>query len=117
MRIGPGPMAEEGYGPTQPVYKITTAKPEKNLRYVVLREDIARGQRVENFRIIAQFPGGGQYPLYQGTCIGHKKICQLQGPFRDQNLLIDDSVSAISNLRVQMTAARGEVWMKEIRLY
>ena len=108
---------EEGYGPTQPVYRIKTVKPEKNLRYVVLREDIAQGQRVESFRIIAEFASGGQYPLYQGTCIDHRKICQLQDPFGDQNPLTDDSLPEISTLRVQITAARGEVQMKEIRLY
>ena len=108
---------EEGGGPTQPVYRITTEKPQKNIRYVVLQEDIAQGQRVESFRILAEFASGSQYPLYQGTCIGHKKICQLQDPFAQQNPLTDDSLPEISTIRVQVTAARGEVLMKEIRLF
>ena len=108
---------EEGGGPTQPVYRITTEKPQKNIRYVVLQEDIAQGQRVESFRILAEFASGSQYPLYQGTCIGHKKICQLQDPFAQQNPLTDDSLPEISTIKVQVTAARGEVLMKEIRLF
>ncbi len=103
---------------TQPVYTITLKSPVplKKLKYVILREDIARGQRVESFRILAEFASGGQYPLFQGTCIGNRKICQLQDPFALQNPLIDDSDETISRLKVQVTAARDEVFMKEIKV-
>lgn len=72
---------------------------------------------MEGFRILAEFESGGQYPLYQGTCIGHKKICQLQDPFALQNPLTDDSEPEIRRLKVQITAARDEVLMKEISVY
>lgn len=109
---------ENGY-PTQPAYTITldTPKTREELKYVVLREDIAEGQRVEGFRITAESASGGQYPLYQGTCIGNKKICLLCDPFALQNPLIDDSADRISKLKVQITAARDEVVMKEIKVY
>ena len=102
---------------TQPKYTITFDRPVKNLKYVVLSEEIAEGQRVESFRITADFASGGQYALYQGTCIGHKHICQLQDPFAHQNPLIDDSTPEIRQLTVQVTAARDEVLMKEITVY
>lgn len=102
---------------TQPVYTITLDRPVQDLKYIVLKEDIAKGQRVESFRIVAEFASGGQYPLYQGTCIGHKKICQLQDPFALQNPLINDSDDTISRLKVQITAARDEVFLKEIKVY
>lgn len=110
---------QENEPATQPVYTIVLEKlmPLKRLKYVILREDIARGQRVESFRVSAVFTSGGQYPLYQGTCIGNKKICQLQNPFALQNPLIDDSDEYISKLKVQVTAARDEVVMKEIKVY
>ena len=107
---------EAGAPDTQPVYTITLSKPASELKYVVLSEDISQGQRVESFRITAEFASGSQYPLYQGTTIGHKKICQLQDPFALQNPLINDSDDEISKLKVQITAARDEVVMREIRI-
>ncbi|MDO5423540.1 MAG: alpha-L-fucosidase [Eubacteriales bacterium] len=108
---------KEGEPATQPIYTITLEKPVKEIKYVVLREDLTQGQRVESFRITAEFESGGQYPLYQGTCIGNKKICQLQDPFAGQNPLLDDTEETISRIRVQVTAARDEVFLKEIRVY
>ncbi len=116
-RIPASVRKEEGYGATQPVYTITLEQPRETINYVVLREDIAEGQRVESFRIVAEFESGSQYPLYQGTCIGNKKICQLQDPFAGQNPLTDDSEPEIARLKVQVTAARDEVLMKEISVY
>ncbi|MDO4297878.1 MAG: alpha-L-fucosidase [Lachnospiraceae bacterium] len=106
-----------GKPPTQPVYRVNLARPLKDLKYVVLREEIARGQRVESFRITAEFASGGQYPLYQGTCIGNRRICPLQDPFALQNPLINDSDEGLTGLLVQVTAARDEAFLKEIRVY
>ena len=104
---------------TQPKYTITFEQPIKaaELKYVVLAEDIAEGQRVEAFRITADFASGGQYALAHGTCIGHKKICQIQDPFALQNPLINDSTPEIRQLTVHVTAARDEVLMKDIVVY
>ena len=102
---------------TQPLYNIVLEKPMKGIKYVVLQEDIAQGQRVESFRITADFTSGAQYPIYQGTCIGNKKICQLQSPFEEQNPLQDDSTDWVSRIQVKVTAARDEVVMKSIRIY
>ena len=107
----------EGCPATQPQYTITFEKPVKDIKYVVLAEDIAQGQRVESFRITADFASGGQYALYQGTCIGNKRICQLQDPFAHQNPLINDSTPEIRQLTVHITAARDEVIMKDIAVY
>ncbi len=107
----------EGQPPTQPVYQVAVKKGLGQLNYVVLREDLARGQRVEGFRITAEFPSGEQYPLYQGTCIGNRKICRLQNPFAFQNPLINDSADGITRLKVHVTAARDTVFMKSIEVY
>lgn len=108
---------EEGEPLTQPVYTVTLEKPVSELKYVVLREDISEGQRVESFRITAEFASGSQYPLYLGTTIGNKRICQLQDPFALQNPLINDADEEISRIRIQVTAARDEVVMREIKIY
>lgn len=101
----------------QPVYTIPLKVPYKAIRYVTLEEDIAQGQRVESFRIFVNEGSGDKHPLYQGTCVGHKKICQLADPFADQNPLTNDMDGAEQTLVIQVTAARGEVKMKNIRIY
>lgn len=108
---------EENSPATQPYYRLILDKPIKGLKYVVLQEDIARGQRIESFRITADFSSGNQYPIYQGTCIGYKKICQLQDPFAGQNPLTDDTAETISQIQVRITAARDEALIKSIKLY
>lgn len=107
---------EEGYA-TQPVYLVTLHKPVSKVKYVELREDISKGQRVESFRIEATFPDGSEYPLFQGTTIGNRKICALTDPFAEQNKLLDDSGDQIDKLVVRVTAARDEVFIKDIRLF
>lgn len=103
--------------PTQPLYHIRFAEPVSTIKYVVLQEDIAQGQRVESFRITADFTSGSQFPIYQGTCIGNKKICQLQDPFSGQNPLQDDTSATISRIQVRITAARDDVLLKSIKVY
>ena len=65
----------------------------------------------------AQSGSGNQYPLYQGTVIGNRKICQLQNPFGEQNPLINDMEDRICQIQVQITAARDEVFLKDIKIY
>ena len=72
---------------------------------------------MESFRIFVNEGSGDKHPLYQGTCVGHKKICQLADPFADQNPLTNDMDGAEQTLVIQVTAARGEVKMKNIRIY
>lgn len=105
-----------GYA-TQPEYLVTLSKPVSRVKYVEIREDIARGQRVETFRIEAMFPDGNQFPLFQGTTIGNRKICVLTDPFAEQNRLLDDRGDKIDRLRVRITAARDEVFLKSIRIF
>ena len=102
---------------TQPYYRLHLDHPVKELRYIVIEEDISKGQRVESFRITADFSSGAQYPVYQGTCIGHKKICQLQDPFAGQNPLQNDTAETISQIQLRITAARDEVILKSVKLY
>ena len=99
------------------VYTISLKQPTAQIRYVSLREDLTKGQRVEGFRITAQSGSGNQYPLYQGTVIGNRKICQLQNPFGEQNPLINDMEDRICQIQVQITAARDEVFLKDIKIY
>ncbi len=106
-----------GGSSSQPEYQLTIQEPGKDCRYIVLMEDLAFGQRVESFCITGQFPGGEQYPLYQGTTIGHKKICPLHDPFADQNPLIASSGTSPQQFRIKIRSARGEVHLKNIQVF
>ena len=107
---------ENGF-PTQPVYEITFDHARNDFKYIVLREDIAKGQRVESFQIVAETADGNRYPFYQGTTIGNRKICQLADPFTGQNPLTKTLEYGAKRLLVHITSARDEVFLKEITVY
>ncbi|MBQ7839147.1 MAG: alpha-L-fucosidase [Lachnospiraceae bacterium] len=103
--------------PTQPKYSITFDVPRNDFKYVVLREDISQGQRVESFQIIAEAYDGSRFPFYQGTTIGNRKICQLQDPFTGHNPLTRSLEYGAKKLIVHITSARDEVHMKSIEVF
>jgi len=107
----------EGAPATQPQYIINFNKPENDIKYVEICEDLKYGQRIESFRIVSNSAGGSNYALYEGTSVGNRKICVLQNPFSDQNPLTADAVSNIQSLIVHVTAARDEVFIKRINVY
>ena len=103
-----------GGTPTQPVYELKTEGPVE-IGCVVLREDLTHGQRVEGFRILGiDDENKADYALFEGTCIGNKHICELEDPFAVQNPLTGHTNKKLSGVRVQITAARDEVFMREI---
>lgn len=61
---------------------------EREISYVVLKENIALSQRIEGFRILDH--RGGE--IYRGTTVGYKKIARLAGPVttRGITIIIDD---------------------------
>lgn len=108
---------KEGMPVTQPQYVVTFEQPLEKIKYVEIREDLTHGQRIESFRITAGFPSGVQYALYEGTCVGNRKICILEDPFADQNPLTNDTEAEMSNITIQITAARDEVFIRDIAVY
>ncbi|MBQ4349777.1 MAG: alpha-L-fucosidase [Clostridia bacterium] len=73
--------------------------PEKtNVRFVNLMENIAEGQRIESFRILA-----GSRCVYEGHTVGHRKLCWM-------NVETD-------TLTLFVTGARDTVDMREIGVY
>lgn len=107
-------MERIGGTPTQPVYELKTEGPVE-IGCVVLREDLTHGQRVEGFRILGiDEENKADYALFEGTCIGNKHICELEDPFAVQNPLTGHTNKKLSGVRVQITAARDEVFMREI---
>ena len=76
-----------------------------DIQFVMLGEDIAQGQRVENFQLRALMENGTYATVYQGTTIGHKKICALPRTLKTKQLI------------VAVTAARDAVLLKDIKMY
>ena len=82
---------------TQVKYEIRL--PEKtDVRFINLMENIAEGQRIESFRILA----GGQC-VYAGHTVGHRKICPVK--------------VECDTLTLFVTGARDTVDMREIGVY
>ena len=100
----------------QPEYTLDLNKPVSELKYVVLAEDISKGQRVDEFMIYPDKFGGSSFPLYKGGTIGNKKICCLQYPFAEQNPLLADNIDTYK-LKIKIVSARDKVQLKDIKVY
>lgn len=83
---------------TQCKYEITLDG-ETDVRFINLMEDIAIGQRIENFRIYDE--NGGC--IYAGYTVGHRKLCHVN--------------TKTSKLTLFVTGARDTVAMREIGVY
>ncbi|MBQ2279090.1 MAG: alpha-L-fucosidase [Clostridia bacterium] len=78
----------------------TLALPEKRqVKYVVIREDITEGQQIRGFRILAD-----GVPVYESACIGHKRIV----PF--------ESLEA-GTVTLEITADAGNAKIRDIAVY
>ena len=98
------PQKEEDSFDYQPIYRIPLPAPlpQQALRHIVLREEIALGQRVESFKVKARYQNGRCYSIYEGTCIGNRKIIPL---------------NASGELFVHITASRDIPELLPIELY
>ncbi len=82
---------------TQAKFEIKLSE-KTNVRFVNLMENIAEGQRIESFRILA-----GSRCVYEGHTVGHRKLCWM-------NVETD-------TLTLFVTGARDTVDMREIGVY
>ncbi len=110
--------AADGAPLCQPEYRLHTGRPLTDLRYAVLEEDIRLGQRIESFVLGIRIPDskdGLLFPLYEGTTVGNRRICEL-----DVNALQGVVQSASVNdtdLILKVCSARGEVVFRRIGLF
>jgi alpha-L-fucosidase len=72
--------------------------------YLVLQEDIAKGQQVESFTLLAR-QEDKWVEVLKGTIIGHKRICPIP----------KDRIS--DRWKVRIDSRRGEVNLRSIELY
>ncbi len=109
-------MEKTGGSDMQPEYTLTFDG-EKAIKYVVLEEDISKGQRIESFSIYMENKGGRDFPVFQGTAVGNRKICPLYDPFALQNPLIASGSALPTALKLKIKAARGEVILRKFEAY
>ncbi len=102
----------------QQEYDITFEYPNQDFHTVIIEEDLTKGQRVESFQILKKVENGGQFPVYQGTTIGNRKICVLGDYTKDQNPLLfgKKGDQMIEGLVLRITASRGVPYIKDIRV-
>lgn len=97
---------------TQCVYEIEIPEAHE-IKYIELAEDIAIGQRVENYRINFYDEKGENlredWMVYHGTTIGNKKICPL---YRD---MWPGIIS--KKLRITITASRDVPVLKSVKIF
>ena len=86
------PAAEDGQ------YRLTLPERQK-IRYVSIREDIAEGQRIRGFRLLAD----GR-TVYESACVGHRRIV----PFED--------LSA-GEIAFEITAQSGNASLRDLAVY
>ena len=102
----------------QKEYDILFKEPAKEINYVVLEEDLTKGQRIESFQIFIEAYGYKDFPIYQGRTVGNRKICRICDNSGEQNpLLFENSEDTIDRLGLRILSARGEVFLKSIKVY
>lgn len=96
---------------TQKIFEVELKNPSV-IRYIELREDIAKGQRIENFSIYFYDEKGEkiqEYTVFNGTCIGNRKICPI---CKD---LWEGIVS--KKIRITVTSSRDTPILKSVSVY
>ncbi len=78
---------------------------EEEFNCIVLEEEIEKGQRIENFSLYTKDDFGNyKIQFFEGTCIGHKKICVFDTEKSD-------------HVRIDIACARGKVYLKKPKVY
>lgn len=115
----PSVLKKRSQGDTfQQEYEIVFDNPSNSFHTVVIEEDLTHGQRIESFQLLKENNGFGQYPVYQGHTVGNRKICTLWDSSKEQNpLLFGNDNQGLDHLVLRITSARGEVFLKDVKVY
>jgi len=76
----------------------------RRIDHVVIMEDIARGERIREYRVEGQLPDGRWNVLCRGTAVGHKRIEQVP------------SVE-VTGVRLQSSASRATPRIRRLSVY
>ena len=91
---------------------IRTGCSVREIQYIVLREDLMKGQRIDSFAICLQGTNGLLEPLYEGRTVGNRRICEIRIPDAWA-----DAADKTDEVILKIISARGEVHWKSIEVY
>lgn len=86
-------------------FSIRIDLPLSKLKYIIIQEDIEKGQRVESFEVLVKNSSDKYETLFSGTTIGYKKIIRFEKPLTTDSLII------------KITSCRCEPELKKIVIY
>ena len=114
-------LTETVLSPTQKILSFDFNEPVE-IAYITLQEDLSHGQRVENFQLRASLYRNGQKvsdhaTVFQGTTIGHKKICPLLRKARNRTTDPVPVALRTDHLEIAITASRGEAYLLSPRIW
>ena len=112
----PCDIKRAGENGTQMLFEIEL-KQARAPKYVIIREEIAEGQRISSFQIEPDREDGYMFPIFSGTTVGNKRICPLTDPFAEQNPLTKTFSEPGHKLILRITSARDEVKLKSIEVF
>ena len=87
----------------QCLYELTF--PKMDVNYVIISEDLTKGQRIESFKI--RRTPDELFGIYCGLTVGHKQICSTPRSKRTKGL---------EKLYIDVTSTRGEVFLKKVQI-
>ena len=91
---------------------IRTGCSVREIQYIILREDLSKGQRIDSFAICLQGTNGLLEPLYEGRTVGNRRICEIRIPGAWA-----DAADKTDEVILKIISARGEVHWKSIEVY
>jgi len=104
--------AAESIATDKTILRIRTARPVSEIQYIVLREDLTKGQRVDSFAICAEGAGGFLQPLYEGRTVGNRRICRICIP-----AAWAAAADTTYELILRIFSSRGKVHWKSIEVF
>ena len=100
----------------QEEYEIVLEQPNADIHYVVIEEDLTKGQRIESFHLLKEWEP--LFPVYYGGAVGNRKICQIYDSSTGQNpLLFQGDGRKLEKLVLRIMSSRGETHLKSVKLY
>ena len=94
-------ISEEACGKC--LYELTF--PMRDVNYVIISEDLSKGQRIESFKI--RRTPDELIGIYCGLTVGHKQICPTPRSKRTRGL---------EKLYIEITSTRGEVFLDRVQI-
>ena len=88
---------------------------DANIRYVVIEEELTKGQRIESFHLLSEFEP--LYPIYCGGAVGNRRICEIHDSAEGQNPLLFKNGKKAEKFILRIMSSRGKVHLKSVKLF